>query len=213
MEQGGKSPSQCCNLKVNPGLSHRDNSQVSQRRANSPGQRPAPVFQEALPVIGHCTDVNELSFTLQCRKTLHFTSQRSAGLSKPLPAAELGYLQMRCTTSISRILCWSRNTWKSGELMLFIPKAGESCWVLRSSGRAGTSQGSRRNGEGTGSFVSSGLRHAEEPGTEGHQRDALGPREDLLKVRALWRMWEVRAALQRLPGTHGILSGTAHGSG
>lgn len=98
--------------------------------------------------------------------------------------------------------------------MLFISKAGESCWVLRSSGRAGTSRGSRRNGEGTGSFVTSGLRHAEERGTEGHQRDALGPcEEDLLKVRALWRMWEVGAALQRLPGTHGILSGIAHGSG
>lgn len=73
---------------------------MSQCRANSPGQRPAPVFQEALPVIGHCTDVNELSFILQCRKTLHFTSQRNAGLSKPLPTAKLGYLWMLSTNEM-----------------------------------------------------------------------------------------------------------------
>lgn len=56
--------------------------------------------------------------------------------------------------------------------MLFIPEAGESCWVLgkgRNIPRELLARG------GTGSSVSSALRHAEQPGTEGHQRDPRGP--------------------------------------
>lgn len=41
---------------------------MSQQGVNSPGQRLALVFQEALPVIGCCMGVNERSFILQCRK-------------------------------------------------------------------------------------------------------------------------------------------------
>lgn len=79
--------------------------------------------------------------------------------------------------------------------MLFIPKAGESCWIL---GKGRNILRELLEGEGTGSSVTSGLRHAEEPCTEGHQRD---PRT-CSKSSSLE---DVGVALQRLPGTHGIL--------
>lgn len=90
--------------------------------------------------------------------------------------------------------------------MLFIPKARESCRVL---GKGRNIPRELLEGEGTGKLCD--LR-TQACGGVLHRGTSKGP-EDLLKVQALWRMWEVGAALQRLPGTHGILSGTAHGSG
>lgn len=55
--------------------------------------------------------------------------------------------------------------------MLLIPKAGESCCLLGPRERQEHPEGAAGTGKGTGSSVTSALRHAEEPGTEGHQRD------------------------------------------
>lgn len=92
--------------------------------------------------------------------------------------------------------------------MLFIPKAGESCWVL-GKGRNISRRCWKGEGTGSGRGVTSALRHVEELRNRGTSKGC----EDLLKVRALWRMWELGAAFQRLLGTHRILSGTAHRSG
>lgn len=132
---------------------------MSQQRVNSPGQRLALVFQEALPVIGCCMGVNERSFILQCREkkiNLNFTSQRKSWLLKASSNQTVGMRETHHKLVVperaSAILCLSRNTrgkelLKPGELIPLIAKAEESCRVLPppSPGRSGASGGRQSN--------------------------------------------------------------------